>query len=1269
MLIFAAKILNILLLAKHSLLFNKQIQIYMQFFNKQTIWFCLLFLLPVWAKAQVNAYNFNQLSGTYTAITGGAVVGSTTSDDQRYVDPAVPAGGTAVTGVGLPIGFNFTFNGFVFDRFAINNNGWIVLGQSALTPAVNITSSSSYTAISATTTTAPPQLAHRIAAFSRDLQGQVGSEIRYQTIGTAPNRTLVVQWLGVRRFAATGDILNFQIRLNETTNIVETVYGTWASGTGTVAGQVGLRGTTNADFNNRDVVNATNTWATSTAGALNTATAAYQTTSLPLSGQIYRWIPSTCPPPTGLAATPTTPTAANFSWTNNLTNAQMVIVPQGNGANTGTALPISGTTATNSSLSAATSYSVFIRTICAIGDTSNWSIAVNFTTPCVNLTPPWTESFETVAVATVGGPLPNCWFRNVTDFATGNGVQTQNRSARTGTKYLYTAWSTAAGTGDWAWTPAFDFIAGRQYEFSFWYKVDGLAGFDTLRVGVGNAQTTAAMTIIGSSVLNVTNTGYQQYIINYIAPTTGTYHFGVNVWATFNPWYMTFDDFNVIESPTCPQPNAITFPSLRADSTVIAWNSPAPGNSWYVYYGASGTTPSGVGTLINTNPYTITNLNPNTNYTFYVREFCTAGDTSNWSGPFNFVTDCAPSTVGDSLVTAINVNTVAYNTTGNTARCFTNTIGNTAADVWYRVVLDPCATAITASLCTGTSFDTYLRIYDATGTNQIAFNDDGCGAQSIISNLDVRAYDTVYVLVEGFSTNSGAYTLSINQASVTPTADISYNNTSYCTNGINPIAINAGSVGGIFSTNPSNITLDPVNGEVNLSTAVAGLSYQIIYNVGQPGCSFVDSFQISTTAADNADFNYSLITNEHLCETNSTANPNVTGLSGGSFSTTSPSLSLNTSSGMIDAVNSTAGLHTVYYTTNGTCPNTSSIMVLIDTLEDTSFDYLPTNVCNNVANIMPTLTGLAGGLYTGGMGLFIDSLTGEINIMMSAAGAYTVSYTMPNACASQGTDMLMITPMDNATFSYNTAVYCQNANNPLPIVTGMSGGTFSSGSGLPVDIGTGLIYLSSATADVPQTVIYATNGACANFSVVTVTINSADTADFYYDSLDYCLTISPTLQIPILAGSIGGTFTVLNGGLNINSNTGAFSIDTTISNAGVYTIRRIRSTTNCPDTATVTIELIDCFTTALNELESETQFQLYPNPTSGQFFITVANRTELVDLTVIDMLGRTILTQNNVLLNNQPYAVELNNMPAGTYYIRLSNQQQIKVLPVVLIQP
>ncbi len=259
-------------------------------------------------QAQVSSYLFNESAGTYTPITGGVVYGTITTDEQRFVDPATPAGGTVLTGVGIPIGFNFTYNGIVFDRFAINANGWISLGQSSLTPSVDIASTSAYTALSSTAANTPTLLRNRIAGMARNLAAQTGSEIRVETIGTAPNRICVVQWTDYKRSGTTGngDLLNFQIRLFETSNYVQIMFGACTFGTTSSAStHVGLGGTVATDYNNRT---STTSWLATTAGTANSQGITISgTVTPPTSGSYYIWgtMPTVPPAPVQAAGAPT----------------------------------------------------------------------------------------------------------------------------------------------------------------------------------------------------------------------------------------------------------------------------------------------------------------------------------------------------------------------------------------------------------------------------------------------------------------------------------------------------------------------------------------------------------------------------------------------------------------------------------------------------------------------------------------------------------------------------------------------------------------------------------------------------------------------------------------------------------------------------------------------------------------------------------------------------------------------------------------------------
>jgi len=246
-------------------------------------------------KAQVSSYAFSQSNGTYTPITGGAVLGTATNDDTGFN--------------ALNIGFSFVYNGTTYTQFSAQSNGFIALGA---------TISSSYTSISTGTSN------NVIAALNGDLQGNTTTgELRYETIGSAPNRTLVVQWTSYRHFGATGDDVNFQIQLDETTNLVHVVYGSCTQNATNRTREVGLRGTSNADFNNRTTAS---DWNTTTAGGTNAANCALTTAIIPASGLIFTWEgpPPTPPTPTQDPTPPTCnlgtnldlagPPPANVTW-------------------------------------------------------------------------------------------------------------------------------------------------------------------------------------------------------------------------------------------------------------------------------------------------------------------------------------------------------------------------------------------------------------------------------------------------------------------------------------------------------------------------------------------------------------------------------------------------------------------------------------------------------------------------------------------------------------------------------------------------------------------------------------------------------------------------------------------------------------------------------------------------------------------------------------------------------------------------------------------
>ncbi|RRJ92566.1 hypothetical protein [Flavobacterium macacae] len=199
--------------------------------------FILTLLFSVNVNSQVSCYAFAESAGSYTALSSSTNVFSSGWNDN-------------ITGA-ISIGFAFNFNGTDYTSCFVNSNGYITFGAASVY--------GNYNPISSGTSSGS------ISAFGRDLTNNSSPIVR-GVEGSAPNRVFVVQWNNARRVsdpfwifsgsAVTGDNLNFQIRLYETTNQIEVKYGNCVLASDVYEAQVGLKGASNGDFNNRRLTSA-----------------------------------------------------------------------------------------------------------------------------------------------------------------------------------------------------------------------------------------------------------------------------------------------------------------------------------------------------------------------------------------------------------------------------------------------------------------------------------------------------------------------------------------------------------------------------------------------------------------------------------------------------------------------------------------------------------------------------------------------------------------------------------------------------------------------------------------------------------------------------------------------------------------------------------------------------------------------------------------------------------------------------------------------------
>ena len=132
----------------------------------------------------------------------------------------------------VPIGFDFSYQGSNYSNVLVSTNGFLTLNTST---SSNGATSAGYayqnTAFSAADASESVAV---LAPFWDDLTCQgnnsqaagLAASIRYLTSGVTPNRVFTIEWVAMEPPALQGADLNFQVKLYETSGVIEFHYGT-----------------------------------------------------------------------------------------------------------------------------------------------------------------------------------------------------------------------------------------------------------------------------------------------------------------------------------------------------------------------------------------------------------------------------------------------------------------------------------------------------------------------------------------------------------------------------------------------------------------------------------------------------------------------------------------------------------------------------------------------------------------------------------------------------------------------------------------------------------------------------------------------------------------------------------------------------------------------------------------------------------------------------------------------------------------------------------
>ena len=190
-------------------------------------------------------------------------------------------------------------------------------------------------------------------------------------------------------------------------------------------------------------------------------------------------------------------------------------------------------------------------------------------------------------------------------------------------------------------TPGINLTGITNPQITFWYHMYG-EDIDSLEIMVRNTiggTWDTLYTIVGQqhftqddpwSTMDLSLSGYANNTVNLQFVGYGE---GTRV-------QMAIDDISIQDSSTCKPSTFFRHISVNDTSVLLDWDE-GTGSVHKIEYGKKGFVP-GTGTKITANqpPFRITNLSPDTVYSFYLRDDCSSTQFSTWVGPLDVNTDC-----------------------------------------------------------------------------------------------------------------------------------------------------------------------------------------------------------------------------------------------------------------------------------------------------------------------------------------------------------------------------------------------------------------------------------------------------------------------------------------------------------------------------------------------------------------------------------------------------------------------------------------------------
>ncbi|WP_338378478.1 T9SS type A sorting domain-containing protein [uncultured Flavobacterium sp.] len=367
-------------------------------------------------------------------------------------------------------------------------------------------------------------------------------------------------------------------------------------------------------------------------------------TTLYIDDVIWEAIPSCIDPDASSFATNLiTNNSATISWVEAGTATQWEIEYGAPGFTQGSGTVVAASTNpfVLTGLTANTNYDYYIRAICSTTDLSPWAGPSNFKTQCDDVTA-FIEDFEGYATGT-SNPLPDCWGELNT--GTANSYITTGATApMSPSNRLYMSASGTIPTETCAVLPPVSNLQANTHRLKFKAYSTSAGRFLVIGYLLNPNDLTTFIQLEEVNIPGTSNTDTQELTVIPSGIPAGVKHLAIkNAGHPLGTTIAYVDDVIWEPIPSCLEPNAVSFAAnlITNNSANISWIEAGTATQWEIEYGASGFT-QGSGTIItaSTNPFVLTGLMSDTVYDYYIRSVCSTTDSSTWSGPSVFRTQC-----------------------------------------------------------------------------------------------------------------------------------------------------------------------------------------------------------------------------------------------------------------------------------------------------------------------------------------------------------------------------------------------------------------------------------------------------------------------------------------------------------------------------------------------------------------------------------------------------------------------------------------------------